>query len=69
VANNEVVSFEHPDWPFGYDTIPDLAIVTRKRLLDRAVTDRTKLLGYYWAYPGVGYAERKEGAFLFTPSA
>src|SRR5580698_9617395 len=26
VANNEVVSFEHPDWPFGYDTIPDLAI-------------------------------------------
>ena len=23
-ANNEVVSFEHPDWRFGYDTDPEL---------------------------------------------
>ena len=68
VANNEVVSFEHPDWPFGYDTLPDIAIKTRRALLDRAAADRTKLLGYHWAYPGVGYAVRRADAFAFTPA-
>ena len=68
VANNEVVSFEHPDWRFGYDTDPDLAIRTRSKLLDRVAKDRTRLLGYHWAYPGVGFAERRGGGFHFTPS-
>jgi glyoxylase-like metal-dependent hydrolase (beta-lactamase superfamily II) len=66
VINNETVSFEHPDWKFGYDTIPELAVRNRLRLIDRAATDRIKLLGYHWAYPGVGYAERKGGAFRFV---
>ena len=66
VANNEVVSFEHPDWSFGYDTLPDLAIKTRMSLLDRVATDRIRLLGYHWTYPGVGYAERRGGAYRFV---
>ena len=68
-ANNEIVSFEHPEWRFGYDTLPEVAIATRRRLLDRAATDRTKLLGFHWASPGVGFAERRNGAFHFAPSA
>jgi glyoxylase-like metal-dependent hydrolase (beta-lactamase superfamily II) len=66
VATNEIVSFEHPDWKFGYDTIPELAIKNRIRLLDQAATEKTKLLGYHWAYPGIGYAERKGTAFRFV---
>jgi glyoxylase-like metal-dependent hydrolase (beta-lactamase superfamily II) len=66
VANNEIVSFEHPDWKFGYDTIPELAIRNRIQLLDRAATDKVKLLGYHWEYPGVGYAERMGSAFHFV---
>jgi glyoxylase-like metal-dependent hydrolase (beta-lactamase superfamily II) len=69
VANNEVVSFGNPDWRFGYDTDPDLAIRTRGKLLDRVATDRMRLLGYHWAYPGVGFAERRGRGFHFTPSA
>ncbi len=68
-ANNEIVSFEHPDWRFGYDTDPELGIRTRGKLLDRAATDRTRLLGYHWAYPGVGFAEHHRGAFHFRRSA
>ena len=66
VVNNEVVSFAHPDWPFGYDTLPDVAITNRRRFLDHAATDRIRLLGYHWAYPGLGYAERKGGAYRFV---
>jgi glyoxylase-like metal-dependent hydrolase (beta-lactamase superfamily II) len=69
VAVNEIVSFEHPDWSFGYDTLPEVAIRNRLRLLDRAASDKTKLLGYHWAYPGIGFVERKETAFRFVSAA
>jgi glyoxylase-like metal-dependent hydrolase (beta-lactamase superfamily II) len=68
-VNNEIVSFEHPDWKFGYDTIPELAIRNRTRLLDQAATDRIKLLGYHWTYPGVGYAERKGNGVRFVSAS
>jgi len=54
---NEIASFQ-PKARFGYDTIPDLAIRYRARLIERAAFDRNKLLGYHWTYPGVGFAER-----------
>ncbi len=52
---NQIASLEHPEWKFGYDTLPDVAVRNRVHLVDRAATDRVKLLGYPWAYPGVGY--------------
>ncbi len=66
-ATSSIVSFEHPEWVFGFDALPDLAIRTRQRLLDRAATDRPKLLGYHWCYPGLGHAERHGTAFRFIP--
>ena len=62
-ALNEVIFFEHPEWKFAFDSIPDLAIQNRKALIDRAATDKIKLLGYHWASPGVGFAERKDSAY------
>jgi glyoxylase-like metal-dependent hydrolase (beta-lactamase superfamily II) len=67
VATSAIVSFEHPEWVFGFDTLPDVAISTRQRFLDRAAADRHKLLGYHWRYPGLGYAEREGRAFRFVP--
>ncbi len=66
-ATNEIASFQHPKSPFGYDTIPDLAIRNRARLIERAASDRVKLLGYHWTYPGVGFAERKDGGYRYVP--
>jgi glyoxylase-like metal-dependent hydrolase (beta-lactamase superfamily II) len=65
---NQIVSFEHPGWKFGFDAIHELAIANRKSLVDRAATDKTKLLGYHWTYPGVGFAERKDNAYRFVPT-
>jgi glyoxylase-like metal-dependent hydrolase (beta-lactamase superfamily II) len=66
-ATNEIASFRHPKARFGYDTIPDLAIQNRARLIERAATDRIKLLGYHWTYPGVGFAERKGNGYRYVP--
>jgi glyoxylase-like metal-dependent hydrolase (beta-lactamase superfamily II) len=66
-ATNEIASFAHPRSRFGYDTIPDLAIRNRAHLIERAATDRIKLLGYHWTYPGVGFAERKGNGYRYVP--
>jgi glyoxylase-like metal-dependent hydrolase (beta-lactamase superfamily II) len=66
VAVNAAVSFAHPEWRLAFDSIPELAIASRRRLLDRSATDKTRLLGSHWPYPGLGAAERKDGAYRFV---
>lgn len=61
--------FPHPEWRFGFDTIPDLAIGNRKMLLERATADKIRLLGFHWTYPGVGFAERSGSAYRFVAAA
>ncbi len=65
VVPHTTVSFAHPEWRFGFDAIPELAAASRRQLFDRAAAGKIKLIGYHWPYPGVGYAERKDGAFRF----
>lgn len=60
---SDVVSFEHPDWSFGFDLDFEQAGRTRRHLLARADEECAKLLGFRWQYPGVGRAERSESAF------
>jgi glyoxylase-like metal-dependent hydrolase (beta-lactamase superfamily II) len=69
VAVNAVVSFAHPEWRLAMDSIPELAIASRRRLLDRSATDKTRLLGSHWPYPGLGTAERKDGAYRFVATS
>ena len=66
---NQIVSFEKPDWKFGFDADHDTAIKTRKTLLDGAAADKTKLLGYHWNYPGVGFAEKDGTAYKFVAAS
>jgi glyoxylase-like metal-dependent hydrolase (beta-lactamase superfamily II) len=65
-TTNQIVAFEHPDWKFGFDAVPDLAIKNRKALLDRAATDKVRLIGYHWTAPGVGFAEKNGTAYRFA---
>lgn len=65
-CTNDVIFFEHPGWHFGFDTDPETALKNRRMLLDRAASEKIKLLGYHWSYPGVGYAERKDSAYRFV---
>jgi hypothetical protein len=34
-----------------------------------AATDKAKLIGYHWVYPGIGYAERDGSAFKYVPAS
>ncbi len=61
-----LISFAHPEWKPTADHVPDQAAETRKRLLDRLATDRSKLIGFHLPYPGLGTVERKDGAYRFV---
>ena len=62
------VYFPHPDWTFGFDADPAMAVTKRTAMLDRAATDKVKMLGYHWTYPGIGFAERDGTAYRFVPA-
>ena len=63
------VSFAHPEWKLGADHEPDRAVLTRKTLLDRVATDRTRVIGYHLPFPGVGIVERRGTAYRFVAAA
>ena len=66
---NPMVFFAHPDWKFNFDADHATAIANRKKLLDMASAGKKKLLGYHWPYPGIGMAEKKDGAYVYVPAA
>ncbi len=66
---NSMVFFAHPDWKFGFDADHTTAIANRMKLLDMASAGKKKLLGYHWPYPGIGMAEKKDGAYVYVPQA
>jgi glyoxylase-like metal-dependent hydrolase (beta-lactamase superfamily II) len=63
------ISFAHPEWRPAADHVPDQAAQTRRKLLDRLVADKSKLIGFHLPYPGVGVVEKKDSAYRFVPAA
>ncbi len=66
VLTHPLISFAHPEWRPTADHVPDQAVATRKKLLDRLAADRSKLIGFHLPYPGVGTVERKDGVYRFS---
>lgn len=67
--NNPVVSFEHPEWQPESDHLPDMAVETRKRLLDQLFTAKAKIIGYHLPPPGIGMVVKKGQGYAYEPLA
>jgi glyoxylase-like metal-dependent hydrolase (beta-lactamase superfamily II) len=61
-----VISFQRPDWAGGFDADAEQAGATRKALLQRAATDRLRIVGYHLPNGGVGRVERNGTAYRFV---
>jgi glyoxylase-like metal-dependent hydrolase (beta-lactamase superfamily II) len=64
-----LISFQYPEWKPTADHVPEQAVATRRTLLDRLATDRSRLIGFHLPYPGVGVVERKDGGYRFVAAA
>lgn len=60
---SQFISLEKPDWPTASDHDPEAGIKTRLKLLDRLVSDKSRVIGYHFVHPGAGRIERKDLAF------
>lgn len=60
-----VISFAHPDWRPASDHEPDRAVATRRALLERAVAEKARIIGYH--LPGaIGRVEKQGMAYRFV---
>jgi glyoxylase-like metal-dependent hydrolase (beta-lactamase superfamily II) len=58
----------HPEWFPVFDMDPPMAVETRKRLLDRAATERLTVIGYHFDMPATGRVERAGTGYRLVPS-
>jgi glyoxylase-like metal-dependent hydrolase (beta-lactamase superfamily II) len=68
VANQYVVSIQQPEWGTGFDDLKDMAIATRKRILDMTATDRLAVAGFHMPFPSLGWVERAGTSYRWVPA-
>jgi len=58
----------NPEWYPVFDMDPAMAVDARKRLLDRAATDRIPVVGYHWDMPATARIERAGSGYRMVPA-
>lgn len=69
VAHHTVLSMREPGWAFSFDTDPEQAARSRVRILDMLATDRMRVVGYHFPFPGIGHVSRDGSAFRYVPES
>jgi glyoxylase-like metal-dependent hydrolase (beta-lactamase superfamily II) len=59
----------HPDWQGAYDQDGQMAIATRRKLIDQVIADNIKICGSHFPFPGSGTFVKDGNAYGFTPTA
>lgn len=67
VVHYVALALAHPEWKVSFDTDADLAVETRKRVLDQVATDRMPVLAYHFPFPGLGHVARRGDAYAWEP--
>jgi len=59
---------EHPEWENGFDLAPELAVTTRRTLLERAAAEEMQVMAFHFPFPSVGrLAARPDGGWTWEP--
>ncbi len=64
-----VASFANPDWHFAMDDDPEKAAVSRRNVLEFAVSEAIPVIGFHLPFPSVGYVERQGDGYEFRPAS
>lgn len=61
-------SFARPDWHFSMDDDPDMAAITRQRLLDMVATENIPIIGFHMPFPAIGYVAKAGNGYAYKPA-
>ncbi len=68
-TNNPYLFVRNPEWQPVFDMDGNMAVETRKRLLDRAAADKMLVAGYHWPFPAAGYITKEGSGYRLNPVA
>ncbi|HLP07832.1 MAG TPA: MBL fold metallo-hydrolase [Opitutaceae bacterium] len=58
IAHHHAITFANPDVPIVFDVQPEIAAATRRKFLDRAAADRTRVFGAHMPFPALGHVRK-----------
>lgn len=67
LAYHPVVNVDRP-WLPGPDRDKETAFASRRRIFDRAATDRIPVLGFHFPFPGLGHMLKTDSAYAWVPA-
>lgn len=67
LAYHPVVNVDRP-WLPGPDRDKEAALASRRRIFDRAATDRIPVLGFHFPFPGLGRLLKTDSAYVWVPA-
>jgi len=67
VTNHPWLFARHPQWQGSFDVDGDLAVETRRRMLDRAAADKMLVQGYHFPFPASGYIAKTTSGYEVVP--
>jgi glyoxylase-like metal-dependent hydrolase (beta-lactamase superfamily II) len=69
VVNVPELFLRNPDWQVMFDSEPEKAVVTRRRIFDMASAEKILVAGYHFPFPGLGYIEKAGTGYRLVPAA
>ena len=66
-TNHPWLFARHPEWQGAFDIDGNMAVDTRKRLLDRAAADRMLVHGYHFPFPASGHIVKTASGYDVVP--
>jgi glyoxylase-like metal-dependent hydrolase (beta-lactamase superfamily II) len=67
LTHHPVLLMEKPLTEFAYDTDPKQSAQTRVKMLNMLAANRTPILAYHFAWPGIGHVAKQGGGFRYYP--
>jgi glyoxylase-like metal-dependent hydrolase (beta-lactamase superfamily II) len=67
LAHHPVLLLEHPRTQFAFDTDAAQSAESRVKMLTMLAANRTPLLAYHFAWPGVGHVSKAGDGFQYYP--
>lgn len=68
VTNHPALFVRNPDWSAIFDQDADMARTTRRRMLDMAAAEKTRVHFYHAPFPANGYIARQGSGYELVPA-
>ena len=62
------ISLANLEWQFSMDDNPEMAVTTRKRLVEMAASTKSPILAFHMPFPSIGYIEKVNAGFRWSPA-